>query len=113
MLIFCSGPYSAESLWLVALNLERARSAAAEVLLAGHTPICPHLITAYLDIDPKFQGWSHEDWLTRFCYPLIDACDAVYLYPTWETSKGARKERDYAMQQGKVILLSMSDLGKG
>lgn len=113
MIVFCSGPYTAPDFEGVERNLDRAREAVKEVLLAGHVPICPHLITAYLDLDPDLEEWQHETWLVDFCYPLIDRCDAVYLYPNWQTSKGARMERDYAMAAGKVIALSMSDLTKG
>lgn len=113
MVVFCSGPYTAPDFEGVERNLDMASEAAKEVLRAGHTPIVPHKITAYFDLDPEFQEWGEREWLTKVCFPMLDRCDAIYLYPGWLNSSGARKEREYAIAHGKVIALSMSDLGEG
>jgi hypothetical protein len=110
VLIFCSGPYTAETFEGFEDNLYRADEASKEVLIAGHVPICPHKITAFFDLDPEFQEWQHEDWLTKFCYPLIDACDAVYFYEGWQNSKGAQCELQYAKAKGKKLLFSVKGI---
>lgn len=38
------------------------------------------------------------------CFRLIDQCQAVYMLHNWKDSKGATREREYAIKQGKSII---------
>ncbi len=64
-----------------------AFTAATNLLLEnGHIPICPLTLN---ELDPVEDNWLSQ--MKRDLKYLVD-CDAVFLLPGWETSKGARLE---------------------
>jgi len=88
-------------------NIRRASEAAQQLLKAGHTPFCPHTMTA---------GWEatcgYDDFL-RLGVEWLAACDAILLLPGWEQSKGARQERAEAVTLGLLIAHDIDDLTVG
>ena len=85
-------------------NIRRASEAAQRLLKAGHTPFCPHTMTA---------GWEescgYEDFL-RLGMEWLAACDAMLLLPGWEQSKGARREYEEAVTLGLLIVDDLESL---
>ena len=49
------------------------------------------------------NGFDYEDYM-KVCFAMIDVCDAVCLLPCWEQSPGAKRERQYAFENNKVVL---------
>ena len=47
---------------------------------------------------------SHKDYMV-ICLDLLDLCDAIYMLPGWEESRGANQEYGYALAKDKIILL--------
>jgi hypothetical protein len=58
---------------------------------------------------PVYEEVSHEDYL-HICYAMIDVCDAVVLLPDWLSSKGAKLERQYAVDHNKKIFFENQDV---
>ena len=56
----------------------------------------------------KFDAFSYEDWL-HVDFAMLDACDAVFLLPNWETSMGAKREIAYAYKHKKLIFFPEYD----
>lgn len=56
----------------------------------------------------KFNAFSYEDWL-HVDFAMLDACDAVFLLPNWETSMGAKREIAYAYKHKKLIFFPEYD----
>ncbi len=50
-------------------------------------------------IDPK----KEYDEQMKDCLMLIDKADTIYLLKDWQDSKGAKIEKDYALNTGKVV----------
>lgn len=110
-LVYVAGPYTAPTREGISQNVAVAEAHGKEVLLAGYVPLIPHKISSHWDTDERLAAlFGHVDWLERFCFPLLRACRAVYLYPGWETSRGARLEQEYATQHSIPIAYSIDDL---
>lgn len=105
-LTYIAGKYSADTREDVQANIDAAEVAGKAVLLSGAVPVIPHRISAHWDNAPEFppEQWTHAAWLERFCFPLLDRCDAVLMLPGWQESKGAVAEHQYASTRGKKIL---------
>ncbi len=99
MKVYIAGPYTPadgrEETRLA--NIRLASETAQLVLRLGHTPLCPHTMTA---------GWedtcSYDDFL-RMDLEWLRACDAIVLLPGWRTSRGASLEYEEARKEGLVI----------
>ena len=46
----------------------------------------------------------NKDQYLHICYAMIDVCDCIYMLNDWHQSQGARKELQYAADQGKKIM---------
>lgn len=106
MLIYVAGPYSAPTHDEIAANIARAEEAGKKLIQSGMIPVIPHRITGHWEEDPTFEHWSHQDWMDRFCIPLLNRCDAVLMLPGWENSKGTLMELEQARAIGKPIVFS-------
>ena len=76
----------------------------------GYGVMSPILNTAY-DCLYRIMGKEikipYENFL-KFDLRILAACDAVFMMPGWEKSKGARMERDRAIKLGMPIYYSLA-----
>lgn len=54
-----------------------------------------------------FEEGTYSEYM-HICLELIKMCDAIYMMPGWETSKGATKEYEYAKKLGLIIYRSLN-----
>lgn len=57
----------------------------------------------------EYQEWEcvlgmGECEFMKIDFMLLDLCDAIYMMPGWDLSKGACMERGYAMAKDLIIL---------
>lgn len=95
MLIYTAGPYTGDT----EKNIAEARRWAIKLWEAGHAVICPHLNTANMEKDCKA---SYEDYIAGDL-KMVQRCDAIFMLPGWEKSKGANTEFQYALEHGIPI----------
>ncbi len=107
MKIYIAGPYRADTIEQRDANIQQARDACAEIFRRGHTPFCPHAMTArfdddYPDIDDERFLETGIKWL--------ECCDAILMLPGWEDSSGSRAERKMAEDLDLWIYESLDDI---
>lgn len=96
MLVYVSGPYTANESGTIEEHVDRAENIAIELWRKGHAVICPHSNTHFSGkkVDLAWNTWIEGD------LNMIARCDAMVLTEDWETSQGARIERQYALNLG-------------
>lgn len=72
---------------------EKFKQAEEKLLKMGHAVLNPTVIP------PIF---SHKEHM-HIDYAMIDICDALYMLKDWESSKGAKVEYRYAIENKKKI----------
>lgn len=93
-LIYIAGPFRGPTPITVRYNIEAARDLGLRVAEAGAYPVIPHTMTADFD-----KLLTDQFWLDG-TLQLLMRCDGIVLTHTWEKSKGARAEHDWAKQHG-------------
>jgi len=106
MRVYIAGPYRADTPEGVDVNIAMAREAMALLLQAGHTPFCPHSMTArferdYPNIPDDRYLETDLEWL-RFC-------DGILMLPGWQQSSGSRREFELAREMGLDLFQASLD----
>lgn len=103
--VYIAGPYRGDTVEAVYQNITAARQAMGEVYRKGHSPFCPHTMTAFAehlfpDLPDSVYLSTDIDWLGQ--------CHALLLLPSWQCSTGARKEKERAEKLGLLIVSSVN-----
>lgn len=98
MRIYVAGPMSGVPL----LNYPAFAAATARLRAKGHEVVSPAEVN---------DGFEHEGWAACMRRDLVQlaACDAMYLLPGWEKSRGARLEWQIAEALGMSIVAHVED----
>ena len=111
--IYIAGPFTAPTPDRIRDNIRRAATLGHEVRRLGAYPFVPHLIGApyvlgasAIDL-PDLFGYGH--WIKE-TLAYMKLCDGVLMTPDWETSNGARGERDDARGRGQPVFLTIEQL---
>jgi len=111
--VYIAGKYSGKthdgrSFMEIERNILEAREWAIKAMQTGVVALTPHLNSYHMELDfESDQGfWYAAD------LELLRRCDAVFLIPNWEDSKGARLERDYARQHGIPVFYELAHMAQ-
>lgn len=97
--IYVAGPYRGETTWVVESNIRRAEGAGLWIAKLGAVPVIPHTMTRFFDGEINDQFWLDATM------ELLKRCDAIYLCPGWQASKGSTAELEHAQAAGKHIFV--------
>jgi hypothetical protein len=92
VLVYISGPMTANDGRTVEQNTADGVAVYLELLKAGIPAFSPHLSGAF---PSAWSALSHRDWID-YDFAVIDRCTHMLMMSRWETSKGALMEHQYA-----------------
>ena len=108
--VYVAGAYSANNVIDVLKNIGRGEHYAADIFMYGMAPFCPwhdkQFVTDNYDLDftvKQFYDYSMV-WL--------ECCDAMFLVPGWENSKGTIAEKAKAEELGLPVFDDLVELYK-
>ena len=105
LFVYLSGPMTAAHGYRVEDNVAAGLRVFFDCVERGIPAFSPHAIGAF----PTTWEIARPQWLAYDC-AVIDRCTHVLLLPRWETSPGARAERDYALSIGTPVITSLDAL---
>lgn len=114
--VYCAGPYSGPSYEQRRDNTQRAADVGARVAALGAYPVVPHLVGHHV---AELCHVEHAyEWWIEVTADELRTCDAVFLVPGWEQSRGASGEQTLALELGLPVFTTMPALrdwlrGKG
>jgi hypothetical protein len=89
--VFISHPFSSDPEG----NRVRVDIICHDLVKQGILPISPLHLFSFMENDLQ------REEILQVCFRLIDICDEVWVYGD---SEGCRKEREYALSQGKRVI---------
>jgi hypothetical protein len=94
--VFISHPFSSDPEG----NRVRVDIICHDLVKQGILPISPLHLFSFMEDDLQ------REEILQVCFRLIDICDEVWVYGD---SEGCRKERAYALSQGKMVIDKCGD----
>lgn len=111
--IYVAGPLSAATPELIKMHIEKADKITRELIVRGHFVFCPHTQSAshFDDGRPEFMDYQ---WIVEYhdIDGWVSVCDAIYMLPDWEKSKGAVMEHEAAQRMGLEVFYELTDVPK-
>jgi hypothetical protein len=100
LFVYLSGPITAKRGYLTEENVASALRVFIGCIRAGLPAFCPQLTGAFpsAHADVPYEAWMAYD------FAVIDRCTHMVMLPRWESSDGAVREREYALQRGMPVL---------
>jgi hypothetical protein len=108
--VYISGPMTAKDGYSIERNVAEGVDLFLDLLRRGIPAHCPHLTG--LSASCWIGGIDHATWL-ELDKIILDRCTHVLMMPRWETSTGARIEREYAQSRGVPVYYSLPELLRG
>ncbi|HEY9016197.1 MAG TPA: DUF4406 domain-containing protein [Gemmatimonadales bacterium] len=107
VLVYLAGPITATPEKTVEEHVASAVGTYHRLLKMGIPCICPHLNAGF----PSVFTVAYETWL-QLAEVLIPCCTHVLMLPGWPASKGAVREREFAMREDIPIIYFERDVEK-
>ncbi|MGC2234807.1 MAG: DUF1937 family protein [Pyrinomonadaceae bacterium] len=105
MIIAVAGKYSAETEAERQANFAAMNEAAARLLEKGHTPLIG--VNAALPVVERADVADKYEAIMQISMAVVSICDAILII---SSSKGARRERDFFIENGKPVYYSIEDI---
>jgi hypothetical protein len=107
--VYISGPMTANDGRTIEQNTADGVAVYLDLLKLGLPAFSPHLSGGF---PSAWTALSHAEWIA-YDKAVLDRCTHLLMMPRWESSKGARMEREYWMERSGgalTIAYSMREL---
>lgn len=109
--IYVAGPYmgathDGKSYFEISMNILRAREWGKRVIEAGAFAFVPHLNSYHMELDVD----KSADWRREADLAILKRCDAIFMMPGWEKSKGAVREKEFAEREKIPVFYGIDTL---
>ena len=105
--VYLSGPISKQSPDLLPEGfVAAALPVFFDLVNAGIPAFCPQLTGMF---PSAYREVEYETWMA-YDFAVIDRCTHVLMLDGWERSKGAERERRYAIERGLMVCYSLPQL---
>jgi hypothetical protein len=106
--IYVAGPYSADNVMDVLRNIGRGQQMCSDLFIMGFAPFCPWHDRTYVIDNPQVDFTVDQFYQYGLCW--LEVCDAVYVIPDSENSKGVAMEIEHAQKLGIPVFYSLIEL---
>ncbi len=104
-LVYLSGPITATNGYTVTQNVASALVVFLDCIRRGIPAFAPQFTAAF----PNAFDVPYETWMA-YDFAVIDRCTHMLMLPRWETSAGAKREKDYAFLRGIQTFYQLDEL---
>lgn len=112
--IYVAGPLSAPDPAGREANVVVADRVTQRLAQMGHYPFCPHTQSSRWfeapDAEIRALARDHSRVVGELDFAWLRKCDALFLLPGWEQSKGAQMEHTEALRLGLAVYARMEDV---
>ena len=99
--IYVAGKYDDSNVMNVLHNIREGIALATYILKQGDIPFCPFLDFMMVMFDPERKLTSQH--FRDYSMVWLEACDELWLLPSWVNSGGCRAEVQRALELGMKI----------
>lgn len=105
--VYIAGLYTGETMEMVERHILFAKHVA--IMCARHEIkyFCPHTHSAFMDF--YVPGASYEYWMDLTETILVKACNCMVMAEGWESSEGARAEKNLAERLSYPVFVSAGE----
>lgn len=106
VLVYISGPMTAKDGFTIEENVAAGVRVYLDLLQQGIPAFCPHLSGAF---PSAWTALPHGAWIA-YDFAIINRCTHVLMMPRWQSSLGARLEKEYAESIQVPLFYSADEL---
>jgi Domain of unknown function (DUF4406) len=108
-IVYIAGPYSGANMFEVELNVRQSKRVALQLAQWKIPFFSPVIHTAHFEtylgqLDPGYQYWID------ITLEMLKRCDALFMCPGWEQSRGATGEYNFARESKMPVFSEYDEL---
>lgn len=109
--VYVAGAYSSDNVMGVFNNMKKGLRMSVEIALLGFYPFAPWLDYLFTLISREGEELT-LDWYYNYSLDFLSVCDAMFVLPNFENSKGTLREIEFAQKHRIPIFYDLEKLSQ-